>query len=245
MIEPSSGPDPNLLHAPAASARKVFRMAKFHDSERMAGSVPVWESPRAGAQQVEGHLTSGVTGPDGSFDSALAYAAMEPAAGGAAPPQEFGFGDLIDMVNPLQHIPIVGHLYREATGDHIKPISQILGGAVFGGPLGAAGGLVNAIVREETGKDITGNAMALAQDDEQIEWLKPPPAQPAAVIPASAPAENPELRLNRAVRDIENAAYQALPPALMGFADMSAMQRIQAEERPELKDWRARQRYND
>lgn len=264
MIEPSLGPDPNTYHAPTSTARKVFRMARYQqDSDRMAGSIPVWESPRASAQHVEGHLTYGVTGPDNSFDSALAYASMEPAAGGnAEPPQEFGFGDLIDMINPLQHIPIVGHLYREATGDDIKPIAQILGGAVFGGPLGAASGLVNAVVREETGKDITGNVMALAQSDEQIEWRNkdtPAVAAPAETIPAFAPTpveiptertpDNPELRLNRAVRDIESAAYQALPPALMGFADRGAMQRsvqsIRAEERPELTQWRARQRYND
>src|SRR5215470_6180450 len=29
----------------------------------------------------------------------------------------FGFGDLVDIVNPLQHIPVVATIYRNMTGD--------------------------------------------------------------------------------------------------------------------------------
>lgn len=79
--------------------------------------------------------------------------------------EEFGFFDLLDMVNPLQHIPLVGNLYREMTGDSIKPISTIIGGALFGGPLGAASGIVNVIVAEETGKDIVGNVIDVVHQD--------------------------------------------------------------------------------
>ncbi len=49
-----------------------------------------------------------------------------------------GFGDLVDLVNPLQHIPVVGSLYRHFSGDSIQPFIKIAGGALFGGPLGAA-----------------------------------------------------------------------------------------------------------
>lgn len=49
----------------------------------------------------------------------------------------FGFGDIIDMINPLQHIPIVNKLYQSATGDTIGAVAMIVGGAIFGGPLGA------------------------------------------------------------------------------------------------------------
>jgi hypothetical protein len=77
----------------------------------------------------------------------------------AATDDSFGFLDLVDMINPLQHIPIVSTLYRAVTGDTIKPISQIVGGAAFGGFIGAAGGIANAIVTSETGKDIGENVM--------------------------------------------------------------------------------------
>lgn len=77
----------------------------------------------------------------------------------AAPPNSakdeggFGFFDLLDMINPLQHIPVVGTIYRAITGDEIRSISRIIGGAVFGGPLGAAGGLMTAVIEDGTGKE--------------------------------------------------------------------------------------------
>ncbi len=50
----------------------------------------------------------------------------------------FTFGNLLDIVNPLHHIPIVGMIYRKLTGDTIAPVMQIVGDGLFGGPLGAA-----------------------------------------------------------------------------------------------------------
>ncbi len=49
----------------------------------------------------------------------------------------FSFGDIIDIINPLQHIPIVNSIYRKITGDTIAPSMQIAGDALFGGPIGA------------------------------------------------------------------------------------------------------------
>ena len=48
------------------------------------------------------------------------------------------FGDALDLVNPLQHLPVVSTLYRKITGDVISPAMDLAGGALFGGPLGAA-----------------------------------------------------------------------------------------------------------
>jgi hypothetical protein len=49
----------------------------------------------------------------------------------------FTFGDIIDIVNPLQHIPIINNIYRKISGDTIAPAMKIAGGALFGGPIGA------------------------------------------------------------------------------------------------------------
>lgn len=54
----------------------------------------------------------------------------------------FTFGDIIDIVNPLQHIPIVNNIYRKITGDTIAPAMEIAGGALFGGPIGAIASVV-------------------------------------------------------------------------------------------------------
>ena len=48
------------------------------------------------------------------------------------------FGDVIDVINPLHHIPVIGTIYRKLTGDTIDPAIRVAGGALFGGPIGAA-----------------------------------------------------------------------------------------------------------
>lgn len=73
---------------------------------------------------------------------------------------EMSFGDFLDIINPLQHIPIVNTVYREITGDTIKPSSKVIGGILFGGPLGGMASIANAVVEEAQGKDIGGQIMA-------------------------------------------------------------------------------------
>ena len=52
----------------------------------------------------------------------------------------------LDVVNPLQHLPFIGHLYRSLTGDTITPDAQFAGGLLFGGPLGALGAAASMII---------------------------------------------------------------------------------------------------
>jgi hypothetical protein len=42
------------------------------------------------------------------------------------------FSDILDLINPLQHIPIVGSLYRKITGDSIDPAMRVAGGLYLG-----------------------------------------------------------------------------------------------------------------
>lgn len=91
---------------------------------------------------------------------------------------EFSFWDLVDIVNPLQHIPVVNAVYREITGDQINNFGRIAGGAIFGGFLGAAVGGVNAIAKNETGDDLGEMAMVKAgfrapskPQDEPLEMV--------------------------------------------------------------------------
>lgn len=76
----------------------------------------------------------------------------------------FTFHDLLDIVNPLQHLPVVNMLYRNLSGDEIGPGPRVLGGMLFGG---MGGGLVAALdsgVEAETGKTMGGQLLsAVAQ----------------------------------------------------------------------------------
>ena len=72
------------------------------------------------------------------------------------------FADILDVVNPLQHLPGVSTLYRELTGDTISTGAKLTGGALYSGPVGFLTSLINAIIEEETGKDIGSNLFASA-----------------------------------------------------------------------------------
>ncbi|SDG24693.1 hypothetical protein SAMN05216241_10786 [Limimonas halophila] len=73
---------------------------------------------------------------------------------------EYSFADLVDVVNPLQHIPGVASVYQEVTGDEIKGASQVVGSTLYGGPIGLIGGAANAIIDEATGDDVGGHTLA-------------------------------------------------------------------------------------
>lgn len=74
------------------------------------------------------------------------------------------FADLVDTVNPLQHIPIVSSIYRAVSGDTTpSAVAQLAGGALFGGPLGFLAGLADVIFEQVTGHDV-GGAMVASLD---------------------------------------------------------------------------------
>ena len=78
----------------------------------------------------------------------------------------FSFGDLLDLINPLHHLPIVGTLYRTATGDDISTGASILGGGLFGGILGAGVAVVNSVIEEATGGEIFDHIASLFGDQD-------------------------------------------------------------------------------
>ena len=73
----------------------------------------------------------------------------------------FSFGDIIDIINPLQHLPIIGMIYRNLTHDVMRPMSSIIGGTLFGGPIGAVASTVNVVVKDRTGMDLAENALSI------------------------------------------------------------------------------------
>ncbi len=113
------------------------------------------------------------------------------------------FGDVLDLVNPLQHIPVVSNLYRKITGDEIAPVVRIAGDTLYGGPVGALLS-VGGLLAEHAGKDSedvptdTPPERALAETNSAQPyrggWIvnaamsgQIPPAIPSARV-ASAPA---------------------------------------------------------
>ncbi|MBK1663242.1 hypothetical protein CKO10_01790 [Rhodospirillum rubrum] len=105
----------------------------------------------------------------------------------------FTFWDALDVINPLQHIPIVGPIYRELTGDELKSGPRLAGGTLFGGVLGLVDAAVNVAVQKMTGKDIGGHVIAMAKsaagyDEEPVLTAKvAAPSGTAAALDPHAP----------------------------------------------------------
>lgn len=60
----------------------------------------------------------------------------------------FELSDLLDIINPLQHLPVISSIYRSLTGDDISAGARLTGGAIFGGPIGFASALVSSFVED-------------------------------------------------------------------------------------------------
>jgi len=74
------------------------------------------------------------------------------------------FEDLLDIVNPLQHLPVVGTLYRAISGDKIGALPKIAGDALYGGLWGAVSALADTAFAAITGRDFGSTVLALVTD---------------------------------------------------------------------------------
>jgi len=74
--------------------------------------------------------------------------------------------DAIDIVNPLQQLPLIGTIYRELTGDTLDPFSRMAGSTLYFGPIGAAASAANVVMEAFTGKDVGAHMMAFITESE-------------------------------------------------------------------------------
>jgi hypothetical protein len=176
-----------LTTSPLASPQqpgggKVLRMVQ---SSRTAGSMPVWSAATTPQNSVELSLSQAI--PETREVQNNLGLLDDRGQGLKSETAPFGFADILDMINPLQHIPVVSHLYRSISGDSIRPASQIVGGTLFGGAAGLASGIVNVIAEHETGRDITGNALRLLTEGKAPEMIRKNASdiQTAALEPAA------------------------------------------------------------
>lgn len=111
------------------------------------------------------------------------------------PPQDFTFDDFLDIINPLQHLPVVSFLYRAITGDQIKPAMRILGDIGYGGPTGFLGSCAEVLFEAIFGADpgstalsfLTGGDEAKKEGEKTSEVAVDPSAQLASTDPSETP----------------------------------------------------------
>ncbi|MFX9038749.1 hypothetical protein ABTN43_19095, partial [Acinetobacter baumannii] len=87
-------------------------------------------------------------GPDGQPDLLLGANTVDP--DGPFGKEGMTFHDVLDMVNPLQQLPIIGPIYRAVTGETITPGARMMGSMLYGGPIGLAGAFLDGAVAQAT-----------------------------------------------------------------------------------------------
>ena len=63
-------------------------------------------------------------------------------------PGTLDFDQVLRALNPLQHLPVVGTIYRVGTGENLSPALRVLGAGVLGGPIGMLSTAIFAALEE-------------------------------------------------------------------------------------------------
>ena len=80
---------------------------------------------------------------------------------------DFSFHNLLDIINPLEHLPVIGTIYRAITGTHIGMPEKIAGDALYGGLWGAVASVADTMFEAVTGKDFGSTVLALFTGSHQ------------------------------------------------------------------------------
>lgn len=98
------------------------------------------------------------------------------------------FREMLHALNPLQHLPVIGTIYRAITGDTIpapmRVFGSIVAGLLTGGPIGMATGIIGCFL-EQAWHD----SMAPATGAEVLHAQTASAPQPATVASAYARAD--------------------------------------------------------
>jgi hypothetical protein len=92
---------------------------------------------------------------------AAALPALPPAASASGGQGGSFFSELLDIINPLQHLPVIGTIYRAITGDKVDAFAKVAGDALYGGVWGAATAAADVAFEAITGKSAEDTVLAL------------------------------------------------------------------------------------
>ena len=150
----------------------------------------------------------------------------------------FTFLDLVDIVNPLQHIPVIGTLYREMTGDSLDPGSRVIGGTLFLGPFGTVTALTNVLIDDATGKDMGEQVLAFFEEPgpgrPEVAGTDAKPVAIAAA-PTAVPAAVSSYSAFSTARAPADSAVEAIDP-VTAWAMAETSYRQSASGKPTARD---------
>lgn len=172
---------------------------------RTAGYMPVFGEKKAPSPAASAETFKALADGARTAQAAPAHhTAPAKAAAANAPAAEEGgilafLKTVIDVINPLQHIPVLSTMYRHLTGDEISAPARIVGDTLYGGPIGTMVALADVTTQEATGRDVGGNVLAMLSPSHTPAKEMPVGGKTAPVQMAAAdiiwdtPAETPAM----------------------------------------------------
>lgn len=141
-----------------------------------------------------------------SIDAATSVASAPAAATADQKPAskssdwDFSFHNLLDIINPLEHLPIIGTIYRAITHTHIGVPERIAGDALYGGLWGAVSSVADAAFEAVTGKDFGSTVLAFFTGSHHSTAVASNAANipnvtvtPAVQLPSMASDQSPDM----------------------------------------------------
>lgn len=125
--------------------------------------------------------------------TSLAPSAPAPAPAPPASSSGFSFHDLLDIVNPLEHIPVVSTIYRALTGEQIKPFTKIAGDLLYGGPVGFLSSVADTVFQSITGKDFGDTVLSFFTGNHDGNAVASSSAAAPASVQAQANIASPDM----------------------------------------------------
>lgn len=180
---------------------------------RSAQDVPAGPAANAGA-------AAGTADAGTARRAAGRQAVIPPVADGQYEPMPstMSFGEFLSGLNPLQHIPVVGTIYRAITGDVPPAVMRVAGGFLLGGPVGAIGSAIGAAAEEVFGMAHRDAAAPAAPADQAPQRQDAPTALAAGADPRATDAGERLARLRLASASYGQAQFPAVAMAQAGGA---------------------------
>lgn len=153
--------------------------------------------------------------------ASAAFAELRAARAEGRAPQgsELSFADLVDTINPLQHIPVVSDIYRHLTGDALSPQSRVAGGILFGGVIGGVASVLSLAISGDGEKGLGDTLLASVLGGEE----EPATALAEAPKPAEAAPEVPLVTASLAPSHPAQAPAKPAPAAQAAPASPASM----------------------
>jgi hypothetical protein len=142
----------------------------------------------------------------------------------SGPQDESFFHHILDVINPLQHLPVVGTIYRAITGEHIGNIEKIAGDTLYGGLWGAVASVADVAFEALTGKSVEDTALSLFKGDSaNVAVASAKVTAPSINTITSLPsADMPALPTETLVADNSSANLRGTLPASLDVTALTS-----------------------